>query len=160
MNYRILFYKAYIQPHLDFCNVVWGSTKKSNIQVLIRLQRRACHIILGEQYTNLKDALVSINALNTEQRILLQKAKFMYRVSTNAAPLYIQNMFQNSNASSRTLRSSNDLNYVIPKPNKELFKGSISYSGAQVWNSIPSYIRLCPTIKCFTSNVIKWMSSN
>ena len=27
LNYRILFYKAYIQPHLDFCSIIWGSTK-------------------------------------------------------------------------------------------------------------------------------------
>ena len=47
LNHRILFYKAYVQPHLDFCSVIWGSTKQSNIQVLVRLQRRACHIILG-----------------------------------------------------------------------------------------------------------------
>ena len=74
--------------------------------------------MLGEQYTNLKDAFVSIIALNIEQRILIQKA-FIYRVSTNAAPSYIQNMFQNSNGSPRISRSSNDLYYLIPKPNKE-----------------------------------------
>ena len=154
-----MFYKAYIQPHLGVCNIVWGSTKKSNIQTIIRLQRRACHIILGEQYTNLKEALLNINVLNIEERILLQKAKFMYRVNQNTVPSYIQNMFQYNNNSERNLRSSNDLNFVIPKPNKELFKGSMSYSGAQVWNSTPGCIRLCPTIKSFTSNFIKWIKS-
>ena len=159
LHYRILFYKAYIQPHLDFCNIIWGSTNKSNIQILIRLQRRACHIILGEQYTNLNEALLSINVLSIEQRILLQKAKFMYRVFQNATPSYIQNMFQYNNNNHRNLRSSNHLNVLIPKPNKELFKGSMSYSGAKVWNSIPDYIRLCPTINSFTSNFIKWIKS-
>ena len=74
----------------------------------------------------------------------------MYRVNQNTVPFYIQNMFQYNNNSERNLRSSNDLNFVIPKPNKELFKGSMSYSGAQVWNSTPVCIRLCPTIKSFT----------
>ena len=58
------------------------------IQAFLRLQRRACHIILGEQYTTLSEALVLINSLNIEQRILLQKAKFMYRVSQNTVPSY------------------------------------------------------------------------
>ena len=151
--------KAYIQPHLDFCNIIWGSTKKSNIQILIRLQRRACHVILGEQYTNLNEALLSINVLSIEQRILLQKAKFMYRVFQNVTPSYIQNMFQYNNTCQKDLRSSNHLNYLIPKPKKELFKGSMSYSGAQVWNSIHNYIRLCPTINSITSNFIKWIKS-
>ena len=82
-----MFYKAYIQPHLDYCSIIWGSTKQSNIQVLLRLQRRACRIILGEQYTTLNDALKLINSLNIEKRISLQRAKFMYRVSKKYCPI-------------------------------------------------------------------------
>jgi hypothetical protein len=49
----------------------------------------------------------------------------MYRVSQNTAPPYINQMFKPTNAN-RHLRSSNDLNYLIPKPTKEIFKGSMS----------------------------------
>ena len=68
-------------------------------------------------------------------------------------------MFHYNNNCHRDLRSSNHLNYLIPKPKKELFKGNMSYSGAHVWNSIPGHIRLCPTMNSFTSNFIKWIKS-
>ncbi|WAQ99776.1 hypothetical protein MAR_024149 [Mya arenaria] len=147
VNYRIMFYKAYVQPHLDYCSIIWGSTKQSNIQVLVRLQRRACRIILGEQYTTLSEALNIINSLNIEQRVSLHKAKFMYRVSQNAVPSYIQNMFNYNVRRPNHLRSSNKSDFLIPKPNIELFKGSMSYSGVKVWNNIPNEIRQRESIK-------------
>ena len=38
---RILFYKSYIQPHVYFCNIVWGSSSETNKQKILRLQKRA-----------------------------------------------------------------------------------------------------------------------
>ena len=88
LNYRIIFYKAYIQPHLDFCNIIWGSSTKSNLNCLLKLQKRACRIILEDKYTTILEALSVINILTIEQRIILQKAKFMYKVSKNRIPIY------------------------------------------------------------------------
>ena len=31
LDHRIQFYKAYIQPHLDYCNVIWGGTCQKNL---------------------------------------------------------------------------------------------------------------------------------
>ena len=43
---RTQFYKTYIQPHIDYCNLVWGGTSQINIERKFRLQKRACRIIL------------------------------------------------------------------------------------------------------------------
>ena len=160
LHYRVLFYKAYVQPHLDYCSVIWGNTRKTNIQVILRLQRRACRIILGEQYTSLNEALKLINSLNIEKRISLQKAKFMYQVSNKTVPTYIQNMFTTNSEHPSHLRSSNEMNYIIPKPKTELFKGSMSYSGSKLWNSIPNDIRNSKTIKSFTYNYTKFLNNS
>ena len=159
LNYRIIFYKAYIQPHLDFCNIIWGSSTKTNLNCLLKLQKRACRIILEDKYTTISEAMSVINILTIEQRIILQKAKFMYKVSKNKVPLYVQEFFQSQNQAERELRYRNNLNYVVPKPNKELFKGSMSYTGPLLWNEIPVCIRECNTIESFTSNCIRWIKS-
>ena len=28
-EHRVQFYKSFIQPHLDYCNIVWGATMKN-----------------------------------------------------------------------------------------------------------------------------------
>jgi hypothetical protein len=157
LNYRIIYYKAYIQPHLDYCNVIWGNSKKANLHSLIVLQKRACRIILGDQYITFNEAMKQINILSIQSRIFLQKAKFMYRVSRKSTPSYITNMFQSRVLSSIDLRSSNALNYVTPKPNIELFKESMSYSGTILWNIIPVEIRMSNTIIEFTAKCERWL---
>ena len=157
LNYRIIYYKAYIQPHLDYCNIIWGSTKRYNLNRLILLQKRACRIILGHQYTTFEEAMLQINAFTINQRIFLQKAKFMYRVLNSRTPPYIKDLFQCHTQSRRNLRSTNSLNCIIPKPNLELFKESISYAGTILWNSIPNEIRISNTIQQFTTKCENWM---
>ena len=84
---------------------------------------------LGDVYTCLSDALILINSLSIIHRLYLQKANFMYRVSNNKFPLYIDELFLIHGVHQKNLRSFNSLNFVTPKPNTELFKGSMSYSG-------------------------------
>ena len=44
--YKVQFYKSYIQPHIDFCNIVWGSSSETNKLKVFKLQKYACKVIL------------------------------------------------------------------------------------------------------------------
>ena len=41
INHRITYYRSYVQPHLDYANIVWGGTTKTNLIQIERLQKRA-----------------------------------------------------------------------------------------------------------------------
>ena len=58
-SHRIQFYKSYIQPHVDFCNIVWGNTCESNKMKIFRLQKSACRIILDYNGDNSHEAMGS-----------------------------------------------------------------------------------------------------
>ena len=100
-----------------------------------------------------------MNSLNIQERIILQKAKFMFKVSIGVAPCYIANMFNKQQVPYNTLRSSSDMNYVTPRPKLEQFKGSMSFSGPSIWNRIPESIRCVKTVDTFTTNFIRWLKS-
>ena len=85
------------------------------------LMKRACRIILGDQYITFEEAMKRINILSIHSRIFLQKAKLMYRVSRKSAPSYITYMFQSRVVSNIDLRSYDALNFETPKPKIELF---------------------------------------
>jgi len=159
LHARILFYKAYIQPHLDFCSVVWGGTNNTNIHKLYILQKRLCKTIFGKDYTTVSDAMEVMSSLNIQDRIIVNKAKFMYKVSKGLVPGYITSMFEKDQTVYNNLRSSSYLNYTIPRPRIEQFKESISYSGPSIWNRIPESIRCMNTIDSFTTHFIRWLKS-
>ena len=159
---RVTFYKAYIQPHLDFCNIIWGNASQTHLLKIYRLQKRACRIILNYEIDDMTKNLNKLRILTIYERIFLKKAKFMFNVYVQDAPIYIQNMFEPTilNNNSLFLRSSSSNNFTIQKPNKELFKHSMSYSGALIWNVLPEYIKVSNNITALNNRCsIRWMKS-
>ena len=152
-----------IKSHFEYCCVVWGNSCYYNAYRIEKFQRRACKLILGNEYTSLDAARKRLNILSFEETIFIHKAKVMYKIAHNTAPIYLTDLFQmrgngNSlNDSQLNLRSTSNKNFLIPKPKTNLFKISFSYSGALVWNSIPLWIKNSSKIESFTNYCLKWM---
>ena len=142
MQHRHLYYNAYIKSHIEYCCVVWGNSCSFNAYKIEKLQRMACKLILGNDYTMLDAAHKELNILSFEETIFIHKAKVMYKIANNAAPIYLTDLFQmRGNGIQLNLRSTSNKNFLIPKPKISLFKSCLSYSGALVWNSIPLRIK-------------------
>ena len=71
IEHRVLFYNAYIKPHLDYCSLIWSNTSNVNINKITKLQRRSCKLILGQEYNGLIEALERLNMLSFDQSIFL-----------------------------------------------------------------------------------------
>ena len=73
-EHRVQFYKSLIQPHLDYCNIVWGNTSQNNLLKIMTIYKR----------------------------IFFRKAKFMYKVSNSLTPSNINDMFNRRQPHQRT----------------------------------------------------------
>ena len=127
---------------------------------MTKLQRRACKLILGDEYTHLDEARDNLKILSFDEIVFLNKAKIMYKVANNMAPSYLINLFQMRSASDDTitsLRSVTNKNFLIPKPKLNLFKNSLSYSGAIIWNCIPLEIKTSKSLDSFVNKCKAWM---
>ena len=71
-----------------------------------KLERRACKLTLSQEYNGLEESLKRLDMLSFDQSVFLN------------------------------LRSVAQNNYVVPQAKCNLFKGSLSYSGAIIWNTI------------------------
>ncbi len=107
--------------------------------------------------------MTRLNILSFDQSVFLQKAKIMYKTLNHLVPGYLSEMFhmqsdilENTNV---TLRSVTNEAMFVPRPKIEQFKGSLSYSGAIIWNSIPLDIRNATSINVFTNRCLSWMKT-
>ena len=55
------------------------------------------------------------------------------------------------------LRSVTHKDYLLPQPECNLFKGSLSYSGFVVWNSIPIDIKYSKSLDIFIEKCTDWI---
>ena len=51
-------------------------------------------------------------------------------------------------------------NLYVPRPRLVLFKTSISFAGASLWNSLPQNIKSRICLPCFKRNLHKYMPEN
>ena len=85
-NTCLLIKESYVQPHIDYCNAIWGGTSQRNLDRLYRLQKRACKIILDYWYENIATSMEELKILNIHEWIFLKKAKFMFKISQSLTP--------------------------------------------------------------------------
>ena len=78
-NVLIKVYNGLIQPHFDYCNVVWGNCNKSLGEKLQRLQNRAARILMSSSYdSNLDDLFRALGWRRLYYQRLEQKSILMY----------------------------------------------------------------------------------
>ena len=85
----------------------------------------------------------------------------MYKVYNNIAPVYLQELFQmrdiNLDNTTSNLRSVAHKNCLLPQAKCYLYKGSFSYSGVVVWNSIPTSIKRVSSLVTFVKKCTEWL---
>ena len=109
-QHRLLYYNAYIKPHLEYCCVVWGHSSHFNTYKIEKLQRRDCKLILGNDYATLENAPKQLDILSFEETMFIHKAKLMYKIANNVAPVDLTDLFQmrgNANNLNNTLLKCN-----------------------------------------------------
>ena len=134
-------YNALVQPHFDYCSIVWGNCGKTLSERLQKLQNRAAGILTSSSYDAdaryLLRQLVWKNLITQRQ---IQVALMVFKALNDLAPDYLFSMFTECSTSGYVLRdSTNKLNVPLPRTNYR--KKSFSYRGATLWNSLPCNLR-------------------
>ena len=108
LEHRVQFYKSYIQPHIDFCSIVWANSSESNKMKILKMQKHARRVILDYNVNDSHEAFRSLKILSVYDRLFLEKAKFMFKVYHGLTPQYISEnfMLRNEMDMSINLRSS------------------------------------------------------
>ena len=157
MHTAIKIYKGLIEPHFDYCSVVWDGLSQQLCEKLQKLQNRAARVITKSSYnTNSSYLLNSLSWDNLSVRRTKQKANLMYKCDNKLAPNYLCNMFTTRTLPFDLCDASQKL--YLPKPRTDYLKHSFSYSGASLWNDLPEDIHTTKSLRNFKRRTDKWLS--
>ena len=158
---RKIFYTSYILPTLDYCCMVWGNCEQFNIQKLIRLQKQSVRLVNGSGFYEYTSPIyVQFKWLPLDKRLHYHTGVQMYKIYHKQCSEYLSSLFNLKNNKSRTLRSTSNYTFSTPKIRQELYRRSLSYSGALHWINIPLAIQTSPSLQNFKSNYYKYMLCN
>lgn len=149
------FYQGYILPFIDYGSITWGSASGTNIERLLKLQKRAARIILNVSFdTPSVSMFEELGWLSVGSRLKYNKAVLTYKALNNLAPDYIAGLLKPmSQAHSLNLRSSENGSLQVPRSRTKLYNGAFSCSAPRLWNSLPQETRNSESLYTFKKNL-------
>ena len=144
-------YHGLVQSHFDYCSVVWGNCAKTLSDKLQKLQNRAVRVLTHSSYdADANQLIAKLGWDNLEIRRQKLKAEMVYKSLNGLTPNYLSSKFiQRSDViTSYNLRDSEN-KLAIPLPRTNYYKNSFGYSGAVLWNSLPSAARQATSLNNF-----------
>ena len=101
------------------------------------LQRVAGKLMLPDHSLSAEQKMSALGILNLPQQLDYNKGIFMHKVLNNNSPNYLAQLFISHQSHYTYSRN----NLFVPSPRLDLFKTSISFVGAPLWNSLPQNIK-------------------
>ena len=135
-----MLYNALIQPYFDYCSALWDTCGKVYKDKLQKLQNRAGRVIIGARFdVSSANVLEDLQWSTLDVRRDRLKSVFMYKIlNEQSAPSLGEKFIKIKDLNREYNLRSNDSDLALPKPKTNYLKRSFRYSGAVLWNSLPS----------------------
>lgn len=148
---------ALVVSRLDYCNSLFASLTKKELNRLQRVQNTLCRVVTrSSRYSSITPHLKTLHWLPVEFRVKFKTLLLTYKTLHSGSPLYLQNLLH-PYVSSRTTRMSNPNIKLLATPyydskihtSKAQLEKSFSYQAPRLWNSLPLEVRTAPSVECF-----------
>ena len=163
---RVQYYKAFIQPHLDYCSVVWGHShhvmpKSETLQPrLLKLQKMAMRIICDQpKLAHSNPLFKKCGVLKIADRVKLRTLTMVYKSLNGLAPPYMSEMFNPLvNVNKRVTRNSVKHHQLhVAKDKLEIRRKCVRHMGAMYYNDLPVEYREVNGVQDFKTKLYKDM---
>ena len=118
------------------------------------LHQRSGKLILPDPSLSTEQKMSALGILNLPQQPTYNKGVFMHKVLNNNSQNYLPQLFFSHQSHYTNSRNN------LCMPRLDLFKTSISFSGASLWYYLPQNVKSCISLLCFKRNLYKYMSEN
>ena len=146
----ILLANSLVLSHLDYCSPLLHNLNSSQLDTLLKLQKRCARLIFScNRLKSSKLLFIKLNWLPLHQRIEHNTCVLMFKINNNIAPLYLTEMFKKvSDAHSYNTISSRSGLYT-ERGTGNYYTKTFKYFGTKLWNALPVHLHTCSTLENF-----------
>ena len=142
-----------ILSKFDYCNSTLVNASCRNLNTFQAVMNTAARLIYGGRSSDhITSLLMDLHWLTIPDRITFIILLLVCRAATGSAPQYLNELLTSTSAipGRASPRSSNNRTLVVPR-SRTVRQGDRSFHvcGPRIWNSLPTEVRVAPTIELF-----------
>ncbi len=152
-----LYYKTFIQPHIDYCSIIWGQSPYiSHIHILQKISLRL--IMNVPNLTHSAPLFKDCQVMHIQDRVKFRIVTMVYKTLHSLTPRYMKEFLTyQSEMSTRNTRYSKVKKLYEPKQNICVSRRAHRYNGCIEFNKLPSDIQDCKTLASFKYKAFKYI---
>jgi len=152
---KLLLYKSFILSNFNYCPAVWHHCGSTNTRNLERLQYRALKYVFNDFNASYESLLVLSNLPSLHLSRLRLIACEVFKAINQNSPKFIQSMFSKP-SHSYALRSVKTNKLCVHQSSSTKASQSFQIFSVNIWNSLPSDIRLASNFPAFKRMIKNW----
>ena len=150
---RILFYNVSIKPHLEYCCSIWGNCSKENLNIIVKLQKRADKFSDADFFTPSAILFKELKWIPFADIFKYQHGSLVYKCIHTISPEYLHDMLSiKLDSKCYNLRYSHTGRLDVPKKQNRSF----SFNGPRLWNNLNSEKRKAISLSFFSVKSIQF----
>ena len=153
-------YYSFAYPYFIYCNHVWGYNYKTNLEKIVVMQKKLMRIITSSPYRAHTGPLFFANRILTVSQINTYTVGiFMFKCFNEGLPSFFDSFYErNDELHDYDTRHASNLH--PPRGRLDVRKFGIRIHGANVWNSLPMYVKQSQSLYTFKNALRKYLFSS
>ena len=137
-------YYSFIYPYLIYCNLVWGNTKQSYMEHMLKLQKRSIRIICSLKWRDsTSQSFRDLKIVKLSELYMYTTAIFMYKIARGHLPEVMNKLFVKNNTIHRYNTRQENM-YHLPIYKTDIGNRFVKKQGILIWSD------LCKSYECNT----------
>jgi len=150
------YYEGRVRSHLEYANSVWYPKRKSHIDKLERVQKRATKLIPELSKISYTDRLKALNLPTLKYRRYRGDMIELFKIIKGIYDYTFVPYFDIIKLSEDSIRTrSNRYRLLQTHCHYDLRKLNFSNRGIPVWNSLPDYVVCAETVNTFKNRLVQ-----
>ena len=171
LNIRLQIYHSFVQSHLNFCSLVWGFAKRSNIELLFTVQKKAIRAVMpgyvnyfykeGQLPTGTKQCFNDYGVLTIHGIIANNALNFMHKVKSfpSLLPPSVKNLIPAPIAHMSTINQSDSIFLSwLAEFNTHIYRNSLFFKAPLLYFEPSTVQNYASPAACISFKIFKIQS--
>ena len=144
-----LFFDAQIMSYINYASTIHDGCSQDTFINVNAIHRKAVRHLINNPEQQTDEKLKTLNILPLAKQYEYNKIVLVHKIYHEMTPSYLNNLIR------KAPNRYHSKSLILPLPRIDLFKNSLSFSGAALWNALPNELKAISSLKSFKTKLLK-----